>query len=384
MALPTNNLDLVILLYKSMQNRDVIDGVLTGIVSEQLDFGDLRERLDQASLLISANVQTRSLECYLPNNSFFKSLADLLSSQPRRVEPPPRFFLADIDYLYDNSATGYPPISIKHYLLAAKLYKLLTKAADHLAGVGTAKNLLFLHKEKIELTPDYGPDHLHDLGDLDSFDAEYLESNIHQDQKLTIIKTALLELFSGRKKLPFSDLLIRFDDFMEKILVSYQLYVAEFSFQKVKAEVDKEKLEAMVKLNKVFSDIQSQLLAVPVALVLVGGQMENKDAALTKNVLIWLGALVFAIFMNLLIRNQRHTLNAVKQEIDQQQQQLKNKYPSVNGRFNDSYTEIESRYTHQARLIQVINILVVMSLLLTTYLLLWYSGLLSGPRQLFL
>lgn len=383
MTLPNDNLELAILLYKNMQNPEIIDGTLKGTTNDSIDFSVVRARLDQDALLITSNEENRFIECHLPANSFFNSITDLLQGTPRRLNPPGRFYLADIDYLFDRTSVDPPPTTVKNYLAAARLYKLLEQVADHLAGVGAVKNLLFFHKEKIEITPDYGPDHLHDLGDLESFESEYLNSNIHRDQKITIIKTALLELFSGYKRLPFSELLIRYDDFLEKVKVGYQLYVAEFSFQKVKAEVDKEKLDAMIKLNKVFSDIQSQLLTIPVALVLVGGQMENKGAFQAKNVLIWLGVLIFAIFMNLLIRNQRHTLNAVKQEIDQQRQQIKDKYPTVNGRFNSIYAEIDTRYDHQTKLIQIVNYLVFGALLLSTYLLLWYSGAVPGPRQLF-
>lgn len=169
-------------------------------------------------------------------------------------------------------------------------------------------------------------------------------------------------------------MLNRFDDFIEKIRASYELYVAEFSFQKVKAEVEKEKLEAILKLNKVFSDIQNQLLAVPVALVLVSGQMEDKGAWTSKNVLIWLGALVFSILMNLMIRNQRNTLKAIKQEIDQQKQQIERKYQSIAQRFAEIYIEIDNRYTHQRRLIAVVDSLVAISFGATSFLLLWFSG----------
>lgn len=370
--LPTDPLELTILLFKHMQDRQLVDGQLSGLVGQEIDFDAVCAALDRAGLLISASAPVRTLECYVAKG-FFASLDDLLAAPARRITSPSRFYLADSDSLYSGDAAPLPSAG-QHYLAAARLYGVLAKEADHQGGVGDAKTLVFLHKEKIEITPQYTVADLHELPELSAFEAEFIASETHQEQKRTILKTALLELFSGRKKLPFSELLARFGEFVDKVRAGYQLYVAEFSFQKVKAEVEKEKLDAMVKLNKVFSDVQSQLLAVPVALVLVGGQMEDKGAWTSKNLLIWLGALIFSILMDLLIRNQRHTLKAVKHEIDQQRRQIENKYQTIAPRFADIYREIEDRHTHQQWLIRVVDALVALSFVITTVLGLRFSG----------
>ncbi len=369
--LPTDPIDLAVLVFKNIQNPDVSAGQLSGFVVPAVDFDSLRASLDAAKLLINANASSRQIECYLPAG-FFSSLASLIDVPARRIEPLSRFYLADLDFLYVEDDSTTPQI-ILHYLQATRLYSLLGKLADHHGGVGAAKTLVFLHKSKVEITPQYGEADLRELDNLASFEADFVLSDTHEEQKQTIIKTALLELFAGRNKLPFSELLGKFAEFIEKIRAGYELYVAEFSFQKVKEEVEKEKLDAMLKLNKVFSDIQSQLLAVPVALVLVGGQMEHSGRWTSKNILIWLAALIFAVLMDLLIRNQRHTLKAVKQEIDQQRRQIATKYQTIASRFDQIYGEIDARHGHQQRLILVVDALVAACLVITTIVLVWFS-----------
>lgn len=378
--LPNDSLDLTILLFKSMQPREVAAGQLTGTVGQEIDFAAFEAALESAGLLINAIAASRAFECHLPTG-FFGSLDDLLNAAARRITAPTRFYLADSDSLYGGDEARLPPVG-QYYLAATNLFALIGKASDHQGGVGDAKTLVFLHKEKIEITPQYGAADLHELKNLKAFEADFIATETHLEQKRTILKTVLFDMFSGKKKLPFAELLRRFDEFIEKVQASYQLYVAEFSFQKIKAEVEKEKLDAMVKLNKVFSDVQSQLLAVPVALVLVGGQMEDKGAWTSKNVLIWLGALVFAILMDLLIRNQRHTLKAVNQEIDQQRQQIESKYQAISDRFSEIYQEIEGRHKHQGRLITVVDMLVAVSLAVTTGMLLWFANALIPLYQL--
>lgn len=370
--LPDDPLSLMILLYKNMQNRQVIARTLRGVIGEDIEFESVQGFLEARNLLIAANPNGRTLECHLPNN-FFLSLNDVLSIPALRIAPLDRFYLADSDCLYETGEPNIPKL-VQYYLSAAKLYSLLEKVVDHQGGVGDKKTLIFLQNGKIEITSQYGVEDLRDLASLNSFDADFIASNTHQEQKQTIVKTALLELFSGRSRVPFAELLNNFGHFFDKVRASYELYVAEFSFQKVKAEVEKEKLEAMVKLNKVFSDIQSQLLAVPVALVLVGGQMEDKSAWTSKNVLIWVGALVFAVLMDLLIRNQRNTLQAVKEEIDQQKQQIGSKYQCVAARFKEVYSEIDKRHKYQEKLISVVDLLVAFSFAVTSFIVVWFSG----------
>jgi hypothetical protein len=369
--LPSDPLDLTILLFKCLQDRLFVGGQLSGRVDLDIDFEVLRAALDSSTLLINANSAARTIESH-SDKRFFASLDALLGSPARRITIPSRFYLADSDSLYNGDAATQPS-EVQHYFAAAKLYTLLGKACDHQGGVGEARTLVFLNKEKIEIVPQYTIADIHELTGLSTFEAEFISSETHQEQKLTILKMALLELFSGRKRVPFSDLLNRFDEFYEKARASYQLYVAEFSFQKVKQEVEKEKLDAMVKLNKVFSDIQGQLLAVPVALVLVGGQMEDKGHWTSKNLLIWLGAVIFSILMDLLIRNQRHTLKAVKNEIDQQREQIEKKYQAVAQRFEAIYKEIDDRHSHQQWLIRIVDALVAISLGITSLLLVFFS-----------
>jgi len=371
-SLQPDPIDLVILLFNNLQNRNIADGQLSGVVELSIDFNQIQHSLDLARLLINANPSSRQIECHLPSG-FFESLKTLLVVPAHRIKALPRFYLANINFLYDEHASVVPPI-ISQYKQATQFYSLLEKIADHHGGVGAAKTLVFLHKSKIEITSKYDEDDLSELDTLQSLEDNFFLSDTHKEQKQIIIKTALLELFAGRSKVSFSELLKRFSEFAEKVRAGYELYVAEFSFQKVKEEVEKEKLDAMVKLNKVFSDIQSQLLSVPAALLVVETQMENSGQMSLKNLLIWFASLIFTILMDLLIRNQRHTLKAVKQEIDQQRQQIEYKYQAIAPRFAYIYNEIDGRHKHQQRLIWTVEILIGLFFGITTFVLLLYAN----------
>ncbi|MQR02335.1 hypothetical protein [Glaciimonas soli] len=366
-------LELAISLYKersSAYERDI-----KVIVPTELDFLSVVATLEKANLLVDTDQAKREIEFALPSlNSapFFIHIADLLATPERRATIPERFYIAEIDYLYGKDHSAVPAI-IQNYLDTSKLLKLISTIADHIADDGGDKQYVFLGKEKIIFTADYVERDLRGLDGLTQFQQDFFESDIHAEQKKTIIRSALLEMFKGAKMVPFASLLHCYSLFIEEVRKSYELYVSEFSFHKIKAEVEKEKLDLTTKLNKVFSDIQNQLLAIPAALILAGGQLDDSHKWSLKNLLIWLGSLVFTILMVMLIRNQRHTLDAVKQEIEQQWADMSGRHQAVAYRFQEAYTQLDKRYSDQRKLLKNVKYLVYISLVVTSIVLLWYS-----------
>ncbi|UPG96588.1 hypothetical protein [Luteibacter aegosomatissinici] len=151
------------------------------------------------------------------------------------------------------------------------------------------------------------------------------------------------------------------------------LYVSEFSFAKFKEDVEKDKIEFIAKLNKVFADIQSQLLAIPAALILIGSQMEYLGRWGTKNLLIVLGAFAFALLMDLLIRNQHHTLTALGSEIRREWGLIEGRHAAVASEFQSSYETLARRERHQKLLLGTVSALVAGSLSISVIQLLRYS-----------
>lgn len=372
--LPSDPLELAVLLYHNLANRQLEGRNVTGTLADDFDFQTVVIALENTELLVSEDASTHKIEFHLPGKStgaFYLTMDELLGSAERRIKTQKRFYLEEFNCICEDGKTV--PELVKQYFDTARLFRLLEGIADHIStGDGTTK-LFFLLKEKLVITPDYGVNDLKNLINLDSFEQEFITTTTHKEQKNTILRSVLLEIFKGASNVPLSALINEFDDFFQRLRASYDLYVAEFSYEKVKAEVEKDKLEFITKLNKVFSDIQNQLLAVPAALVLVGGQMEMKNVWAAKNLLIWFGALTFSILMDLLIRNQRHTLQAIKQEVDQQWLQIEGKYNSVADRFRCSYQDLIKRYRHQEWLISTVSTLVAISLGVTTSMLLWFS-----------
>lgn len=373
MNLPSDPIDLTVFLRRVMlQNSINVNCNTVGTLPESLDFKQVLSCLEDHDLRGPADDESsRYLEFSFPTN-YFISMEEFLRAPARRVTVPNDFYIEELEYRHSIDFVA-PPQEISDYLHITRLFALLMKVADDERKVGSVVTLVFLNQKKLEITADYQQTDLGRLPSLDIFEQDYIDSTTHQQQKRIILRSTLFEMFSNNRKVNLADLIKRFTEFVEHVESSYQLYVSEFSFQKIKAEIEREKLEFTAKLNKVFSDIQNQLLAVPAALILVGGQMEAGQGWNIKNMLVWFGAIVFSILMNLLIRNQHHTLNAVKLEIDQQWQLIQGKHRQVAQQFQTNYTQLYARYKHQRILLGTVSALVAAALAFATSLLLWYS-----------
>jgi hypothetical protein len=369
MQLPSEKLELCVFVYKNLTSDHVDGKRVSGYLADDVNYVDVVEALNNVDLFVDKDEENRYLVFRVGNN-FVKSLDELVENTNTQVSFPERFYIADLDLFYEGNRASCPQ-SIMMYFNACQFYDSLSKLADHQGGIGSKKTLIILGKHKIEITQEYSSQNLTSLDGLQNFIDEYVHTGIHKDQKLLIIKTVLNEMFCGR--ISFADVLNCAEELFSRVSASYHLYVSEFSFKKVKAEIEKEKLDATVKLNKVFSDIQNQLLAVPAALVLAGGQMENIGGLSSKNLVIVLGVLVFSVFMDLLVRNQSNTLEAVNYEITLQREQIEAKHKLMVSQFSDVYRQIALRYDHQKRLLRVVSGLVCLTLAVTAALFFFYS-----------
>lgn len=370
-----NKLELAIYLYRKTHPSLNSDRNWEGILSEEEDFSVVMEAIERHEMRgMVCEPESRKFDFQAPPGRFFASLSDFLLLPQKRTTVPAEFYIADLDYYHPKDLDKCPDI-IRRYIVAVNLFDVIErKFSDDVRTIGSEKTLVFLGQRKLEITAEFEEEDLKNLEEQSAFIEDFALSTVHVQQKKTIFSSALFHLFEGKNKVKFSELLAIFGKLIEDVNAGYQLYVSEFSFQKVRAEVEREKLEFTTKLNKVFSDIQNQLLAIPAALILVGGQIKQADSLTPSNLLIWLGALVFSILMRLLIGNQRNTLAAIKGEIDHQWDLIEGEHKSVAGKFKDSYEGLEKRYVQQQRLLSFVWYLVISGLVLSTIILAWYSG----------
>lgn len=364
--------------YRQLLDARVYNRSAKGTLSPQ-DYEHIKGLLAADELLIEADDENHEVEFDLPSGEsdhFALRMEDMLENPKRQLRHPARFYLAESDYIFEGDAAN-APAQVLSYISMASLADMLLRIADHSEIVGPRPKAVFLQGEKLTVELSYEVEDLIPLPILEDFQKDFITSDIHAPQKIAIIKSILFGMAKNNtiEQLTLPCIARRFTELSDKARANYDLYVSEFSFEKIKAQVEQEKYELTLKLNNALSEIQNQLLAIPIALVLVGGQMEQSDDFPVRNMAVWLGSIVFALFMSLLIRNQRNTLDAIRQEIDSQWASIRSEHLSVAKRLEPNYDSLRNRYWYHRIFLMIISTIVAGVVCGSTYLLWHYSPL---------
>jgi hypothetical protein len=374
-------LRLAVELYRNLDQKKVLGADLTGTLvldqSRQALLDEIVDRQIQLDVVPRSFTVGDSVEIELPvprsANSFFaNSWQELLDHHSFRFAAPKEFFVAQENYYSDDASTT---VSSKRYNSILSLISVLKQTADYVDSTMDGLKLIFLTNGKFELPINYQYVSFRDTPGCAELASNFENASTkHLEQRKAIVKIVLSEMLSGvASSARFKDLLERFPEFIKRVKDNYELYIAEFSFEKILEDIEAHKLDYTIKLNKVFSDIQSQLLAIPAALILVGSQLVNEGALSWKNVLIIVGVFIYSVLMNLLIRNQRNSLLAIGSEIRKQEEYLLKRHVALKGGFDQAFSALNSRFAQQQRLIWIVDFLVALMLGCSVFLFIWYS-----------
>jgi hypothetical protein len=115
----------------------------------------------------------------------------------------------------------------------------------------------------------------------------------------------------------------------DNYLNSHLLYLEKFSYHDLKSAVDKDKLDYTKRIYATVNDIQSKLIALPAAFLLIFSQFDFTGAAAGKNLLILIASVIFSALLEILLQNQFGVLEYIKTEINHFTNQLRNKDTTV-------------------------------------------------------
>ena len=151
-------------------------------------------------------------------------------------------------------------------------------------------NLLIVREDKsLLLHLKYLPEDL-DLIDDSSLNnitnfIEILGENIAPDRKNIYINELIDYLLPIEEKDRFSYLIKNFDEFIHRASASYNYYLRNFSYNKLKIELDTKALDFAQKIQGVVNDSQTKLIAIPAAIVFACTTLEYEKNKFYKELL---------------------------------------------------------------------------------------------------
>ncbi|CAN7465909.1 hypothetical protein LJR289_003078 [Pseudoduganella sp. LjRoot289] len=289
-----------------------------------------------------------------------RNFEDFLRMRRVAFIEPKNYFLIREGY---SKADENPPDAVLRYRKVLELIELLSKCAAYLDK--DRGDLVFIKGGKYPVPVDYTAGELASAN-VDAInkilDLFVLPDDAHKEAKLAILAEAAMGLLEGvavgRR---FRTLLLELSELTDKFSDGYKLFLANFSYDKVRDELQAWKVDYTGKIHKAFSDIQNQLLSIPVATVVVATQLKpvlkDQQAIFLANVAVIVGAWIFSVLFLLLCRNQGKTLDVLKGEIDRQEDKMRADYEIVLEMFQDVFTSLRDRVTDQERVIFAVRII---------------------------
>jgi hypothetical protein len=364
----------------TLADQQTIDALRKVIKEENIDDSGISiERGDPDNLKIGQDVKINISAPRTGLGSLARNLSDLLTKGASMSEPK-RYYL--IEERFANGDVDIPA-PVARYRQLLKFIEVLKECADYVDT--SSKELIFLKDGKFSIPVDYTVHQLMlvDLGKLERL-LGYFVDDTHKAQKLAILANsvlALTQINSVRKR--FGTLLLEVSDLAAKFSDGYKIFIADFSYEKIRDKFEEAKVENSGKLHKIFSDIQNQLLAIPVATVIVATQMKTSGdkAADIGNTALLIGAWIFAILFLILWFNQIRTLLTLESEIKRQEKVLKNDFESVSVMFEDIFSPLYTRARNQKILLGFMIVLVAGGLIASHYFYFQISALPAATQQ---
>jgi len=288
------------------------------------------------------------------------NIGDLLSGTRKALIEEPIFFLLD-DNLSSSDSIPDDHL-VARYRAVLEFIQTLKKSAAFLDD--NEPSLVFFNERKFDLPIGYNE---HDLKKMSLSTirevVNIIPSGAHEKQCASILAEAVISLTenleSGKR---FAHLLAHAADLKIQFEQGYQLFAAGFSYEKIKDQVEIARVEYSGKVHKVFSDIQNQLLGIPVATIIVATQMKDAKSygyEFWVNTSVLGGCWVFAILMIFLIYNQSHTLSVLQDEISRQKRHIEKDFSAVAGLFSNTFDYLSKRALTQRVILWVVAIFVL-------------------------
>lgn len=331
-------------------------------------------RGNPSSLAIGQTIRLQLNPPRIGEGRLFRDVAGLIEAG--KLREPARYFIWKPKRAKDDPEL---PEIIDRYRNALSLIGLMKEAAAYLDE--SKAELVFIRDGRFDVPVRYSAaDLTPELGVSIRKLITLFDDKLHHEQKLAMLASAVQETTARvQPGSRFVELLRHLDDVAQAVTESYRLFCSNFSYERIKSDIQDAHIEFTTKIHKTFSDIQSQLLAIPVATVIVATQMKRAEwinGQFWINTGVLLGSAIFVVLFLLLVANQRHTLAVLEEEIDRREAVIAKDHERIKDLFEGTFRALRGRVTAQKRVITIVCVIVVIGFIATAIV---YAYLLHVP-----
>ncbi len=268
--------------------------------------------IDNLSNLKTQSISVEFITSELKKNGFFLTINDFILVN--RFEIPTVFYINEISY--SSSSYSDNEYLEKYKAISTLIVRLIAKAKfiseEHIKTICLVQDNSFI---EIPIETIIYEDYLeHKNIELIN---QYIEDIDAYKEKRTIFLKELIDFLSTKnKKERFNELILYFEEFYEKCNTSFEYYLSNFSFNKIKFELDNSVLEYSKNIRSIINESQSKLIAIPAAFILGVSQVNYDNPFILKNVLIVVSAFLFSYIISIFINNQKNAIEIISDNLD--------------------------------------------------------------------
>ncbi|WP_343686735.1 hypothetical protein [Chryseobacterium gleum] len=235
------------------------------------------------------------------------------------------------------------------------------------------KYLIYFENRYLKIPNILSPDNISKIEyvlDKDLLTNFFIDYEKSSDEIKAIFKSELINFLneiSEGERLKF--LYYNFSDFYKRCIIGYEYYIKDFSYIKVKTELDNAVLDFSKNIRTVVNDSQNKLIIIPAAVVLAFTTFEVKEPFNTKNIFVLASSVLFAYMMDSFVNNQKSALEIIKTNITNYKtlffNKNKSKTENLNGMILDSFEKADDELQRQENWmlgIKIINWIIPISL----------------------
>lgn len=259
------------------------------------------------------------------------------------------------------------PLSITKYRVLLSFIKILKEAAAYFDK--DKGEFIFIDSGRFSLPVRYISSDIEnaDMQHLDKIKSS-LEDGMHRDQKLAILGKSVINLVKNiPSEIRFEYLLANLETLQISFSDGYNIFASDFSYEKIRDQLEAAKVEYTGKIHKAITDIQNQILGIPVATVIVATQMKKSadfGYEFWVNIAVLIGCWIFSLLVALMVWNQKHTLETLNDEIERQDEKMKKEYKGIASSFQNIFATLTKRIKWQRKILWVVLIVLGVGFLL--------------------
>lgn len=227
------------------------------------------------------------------------------------------FYIAELDY---SSVDKIDNESIKLYNVNIQLIDFLTSISNSDIKIGDKLKLIIYRNtnSSLEININYNIDDLilfSKIENLEELKNELLDKIKGNDKKELFLNELVNFVSNGRDN--YIEIVKNWDKIFELYRKSLSLYIAGFSFDKIKTSSNEHFQKLVEKIYESIGKASNYIFGIPIGFILLLNYFDYSGVSIFKNLIILsLSLLFFLLIWFILLNNIKESIEAIEEDID--------------------------------------------------------------------